>query len=210
MKVGESVRKSIDDWAQGEAESAMLHACNAVDGTAAKRFPRLGSNGRFTRLLRESYDFFGPMGVPGVNLVTTRWPVRVRNPKADGGYPDIADVVYGIHRCTHGHGDELPDGFALVADAAGPGGVTRMSVQRGTVRLSDRVIFALLAVAIVAEENVGQVVPNGYHLTFGGEVLPINDWWGRAADLRIVVGRMNLPSVHMDFTDWMEVASPLK
>jgi hypothetical protein len=36
MNVGESVRKAIDDWEHGELEAAMLHACNAVDGTAKK------------------------------------------------------------------------------------------------------------------------------------------------------------------------------
>jgi hypothetical protein len=46
MNVGDSVRKAIDDWEQGELESSMLHACNAVDGTAKKLYPLLGSNER--------------------------------------------------------------------------------------------------------------------------------------------------------------------
>jgi hypothetical protein len=96
VKIGDSVRKAIDDWEHGEAEAAMLHACNAVDGTASKRYPGEGSNARFTRFLRESYPIFGPMGVPGIDLVATRWPVKVARPKASGGTPDIADVVYGV------------------------------------------------------------------------------------------------------------------
>ena len=36
VDVGNSVRKSIDDFEHGETDAAMLHACNAVDGTAAK------------------------------------------------------------------------------------------------------------------------------------------------------------------------------
>lgn len=59
MKVGDSVRKAIDDWQAGEFESAMLHACNAVDGTAKKIYPNLGSNARFTKLLRDSYSILG-------------------------------------------------------------------------------------------------------------------------------------------------------
>lgn len=27
--------------------------------------------------------------------------------------PDIADVLYHVHRCAHGHGDEVVDGFEL-------------------------------------------------------------------------------------------------
>lgn len=146
------------------------------------------------------------MGAPGIDIVATRWPVKIAKPKAPGGMPDTADVIYGIHRCTHGHGDELPDGFELLPDVAGPHRLTRMQVERGKVRLSDRVIFALLAVTIAASENIGQKVPPTYHLTFAGEPLMINDWWGRTDDLVLLLGREKMPSVKLDFTDWMTVA----
>jgi hypothetical protein len=203
MNIGNSVRKSIDDWQAGDTDAAMLHACNAIDGTAKKIYPNLGSNARFTDLLRANYGIFGPIGVPGINLVTTRWPVKVDRPKAAGGKPDIADVIYGIHRCSHGHGDELPNGFELMPDAAGPPRQTTMRIEKGKVQLSDRVIFGLLAVAIMSPVNADQVVPNGYHLTFAHLTLPINDWWGRAADFPSIAAQELLPQVTLDFGDWM-------
>ena len=204
MNVGNSIRKAIDDWEHGELESAMLHACNAVDGTAKKLYPALGSNERFTRLLRENYGILGPMGAPGINLVETRFPVTVQRPRAAGGTPDIADVIYGIHRCTHGHGDELPSGFELIQDAAGPSRLTHMSIERGKVRLSDRMIFGLLAVAVLSPVNQDQHAPAGYHLTFGESTrLDINDWWGRASDFPAIAAREPLPQVTLDFTSWM-------
>jgi hypothetical protein len=156
MKVGDSVRKAIDDWEQGELESAMLHACNAVDGTGAKLYPGRGSKARFTRLLRENYAIFGPMAAPGIALADTRWPVRVQRPSSPGGKPDIADVIYSIYRCAHGHGDELPDGLDLLPDAAGPDRQTRMLIEKGKVSLSDRVVFGLLAVAVLSPANTDQ------------------------------------------------------
>jgi hypothetical protein len=206
-KVGNSVRKAIDDWSLGEHEFAMLHACNALDGTATKLHPNIGSNARFTRTLRDNYSIFGPMVVPGIDLVNTRWPVKVKRPKASGGLPDIADVIYGVHRCTHGHGGELPDGFGLLSDASGPDRVTRMRVEKGKVQLSDRVIFGLLAVAVFSPVNADQHVPNGYFLSFAGTNLPINEWWGRAADFPVIAANEALPNVLLDFADWMEVAS---
>ena len=149
--VGDSVRKAIDDWSLGDFEFAMLHACNAVDGTAAKAYQQVqGSNARFTNCLRDNYDVLGPMGMPGIDLVNTRWPIKVDRPKAKGSGPDLADVIYGIHRCTHGHGAELPDGFELIANAGGTPEYTRVAVQRGKIQLSDRIIFALVAVAVFA------------------------------------------------------------
>jgi len=204
MDVGNSVRKAIDDWEHGELESAMLHACNAVDGTAKKLYPTDGSNKRFTRLLRENYAILGPMGAPGIDLPETRFPVTVQRPKAPGGQPDIADVIYGIHRCTHGHGDELPDGFALIQDAAGQNRITRMKVEKGKVRLSDRIIFGLLAVAILSPANKDQSVPDSYYLTFGESTkLIINDWWGRESDFPSIAAQDPTPLVKFDFGNWM-------
>lgn len=59
MNIGDSVRKAINDWEDGEVDAAMLHACNAVDGTAKKVYPRLGSAARFTLYLRENYPILG-------------------------------------------------------------------------------------------------------------------------------------------------------
>jgi hypothetical protein len=202
--VGDSIRKSIDDWTLGEQEFAMLHACNAVDGTASKLHPSEGSNARFTRTLRENYSIFGPMAAPGIDLVNTRWPVKVNRPKASGGHADIADVIYGIHRCTHGHGDELPDGFELLPDAGGPDRITRFRIENGKVQLSDRVIFGLLAVAILSPANVDQKIPDGYHLTFAGTMLEINKWIGRAKDFSALAEKEQMPCVVLNFGDWME------
>lgn len=205
MNVGESVRKSIDDWEQDELESAMLHACNAIDGTARKVYPSIpGSNSRFTQLLRDNYAILGPMGAPGIDLEMTRFPVEVKRPKAQGGQPDLADVIYGIHRCVEGHGAELPAGFELLPDSKGPPRLTNMAVRRGKVRLSDRIIFGLLAVAVLSPANDDQRVPDDYYLTFGTDVvLPINEWWGRAGDFGAIVAKDPVPSVRLDFGEWM-------
>lgn len=210
MNVGNSVRKAIDEWELTDFESAMLHACNAVDGTAKKVYPHLveKSNERFTKFLRDHYAILGPMGIPGINLATTRFPVRVRRPKTSDGQPDIADVIYAIHRCGHGHGDEIPDGFELIPDAAGSSNVTLTVVRNGSIRLSDRIVFALIAVAILSPKNVDQRVPEGYYLTYGdSEPFKINEWWGRAQDFRRVLERNSITLITMNFNDWMDSES---
>lgn len=195
MNVGNSVRKSMTDFFDGDAESSMLHACNAIDGTAKKRYPKRGVKDRFTQLIRDHYNIFGPMALPAMDLHAQRWPVSVKNPTATGGGIDTADLIYGIHRCTHGHGDELPQGFELLPNALGELGVTHTIVRvrrlpdDGRVQLSDRVIWGLLAVAVMAPENILQRVPEGFEFIYGrGPVhLNVNDWWGRADDFPAIV-----------------------
>jgi hypothetical protein len=205
VNVGNSIRKAIDDWESGEADAAMLHACNSVDGTAKKTHPKLGSNARFTQLLRDNYGILGPMGMPGINVVETRFPVKLDRPKAPGGKPDLADVIYAIHRCSHGHGEELPGGFELIPDARGPAQNTTVKVVRGAIQLSDRIIFGLIAVAVLSPANKDQHVPDGYYLTFGAtEKLVINEWWGRAANFPAVAAREPMPNVTIDFSEWMK------
>jgi hypothetical protein len=211
VDVGNSVRKAIDDYVADEVDAAMIHACNAVDGTASKLYPALGSNARFTRLLRDNYFILEPMAAPGINLQETRFPVKVERPKAPGGLPDYADVIYGIHRCHHGHGEALPGGFELLRDATGQPGHTSMTVEKkapgmGRVRFSDRAIFGLLAVAVLSPVNADQKVPDGYHFTFGRRPvrLEINDWWGRANGFVAIAALEPMPRVTLDLSTMMD------
>lgn len=204
VDVGRSVTKTIDEIEGGDLESAMLHATNAIDGTAAKQSPKeVGSNRRFTDCLRSNYAILGAMGMPGINLCETRFPVEVARPKAPGGRPDLADVVYGIHRCTHGHGLEMPQGFELRPDFRSGSDNTSILIEKGRVQLSDRILFGLLAVAVMAPENSGQKTPAGYHLTLAGETYVINDWWGRRAEFEKICAPLNTVQVILEFGDWM-------
>lgn len=201
MNVGNSVKKAIVDWSQGELEAAMLHACNAVDGTAKKAYPAISKVGaRFTQLLRDNYAILGPMGAPGLDIANTRWQLKIKSTLGPGSKPDIVDIIYSIHRCCHGHGDELPRGFELLPDAAGPARHTRMRFSDTVVQMSDRMIFGLLAVAIMSPVNSDQQVPDGFYLTFSTVTLPINEWWGRAADFPAVAAQDPAPLVRIVFS----------
>jgi hypothetical protein len=75
----------------------------------------------------------------------------------------------------------------------------------GRVRISDRVIFGLLAVAVLSPANADQTVPDGYHLTFGRRPLrlEINDWWGHATDFPAIAATEPIPRVQLNFAHMM-------
>lgn len=201
------MRLAIDDAGRGEWESAMLHACNAVDGTAAKASPGAGVGKRFVGLLQENADILGRLGLPGIDAERTEFPVRLGT---EFQMRDLASVVYGIHRCTHGHGDELPDGFALLP-AESPGRVVaRIDIESGALQLPTVIIYGLLAVAVLHPVNQGQPIPMAYHLTsnlvsLDGRndtlMMPIHQWWGRAADYREIARAFPPALTRLDFSD---------
>jgi hypothetical protein len=193
--VAESVRKSLADYELGELDFAMMHACMAVDGTSKKLFPDMRKHShRFTRVLRENYDIIGPMGMPGINLETTRWPVII----GDNKEPDVADLIYSIHRCSHGHGDDLPNGFELIREANnGTKRVTTL-IEPGKVRLSDCMIFALLAIAVTSPVNEGLRAPESNFLSFNGAEFLINDLWGRRDYFVSAIQTLSMPSITLD------------
>ena len=150
----------------------MLHACNAVDGTAKKMYPSLGVGARFRKLLRENYNGILEPMVPGINFEKTVFPISISSANGPGGPPDVADVLYVIHRCHHGHGAPLPVGWELIPDSTTEPARTTMNFAgpngQWVVRLSDRIIFGMAAVALLSPANVGQDLENVYlHVQVG-------------------------------------------
>jgi hypothetical protein len=47
MKVGDSVKHSLDHWGKNEWDAAMFHACALSNATGKKRYPQLGVAARF-------------------------------------------------------------------------------------------------------------------------------------------------------------------
>ena len=206
MDVGEAVRRSLDHWERREWDVAIVHAGNAIDGTAKKRYPQLGVAARFKRTTRDSLDIFRVMVAPGIDFDQSRFPIAVKSDLPDGR-PDIADVLYGIHRCGHGHDDELPDGFELTPHGPRPAGVHVW--QSGRIQLPSSAVIGMLAVAVFSPENKGEVIPDGYQLSWYQHVFHICMWWGWQEHFREIVSTAQIPQTTLDFSeswaDWTPV-----
>jgi hypothetical protein len=194
--VADSVRRSLDQWEAKQWDVAMQHACSAVDGTGNKRYPQLGVAGRFKQTVRDSLDVFRVMTQPGIDFDQTRFPVAVKSDLEDGR-PDIADVLYAVHRCSRGHTDELPKGFELTP--AGPRAAGVHIWRTGKIQLPAAAVIGLLAIAVLAPENKGQDIPDGYTLSWNQHVLQINGWWGWQDHFREIISASQFPQNTLDF-----------
>ncbi len=183
----------------------MVHACNAVDGTAKQRYPQLGIANRFKSTIRDALDIFGVMAAPSVDFQQTRFPIAVKSDLPDGR-PDIADVLFGIYRWNHGHEDELPNGYELTPHGPRPLGLHIW--REGKIQLPAASAIGLLAVAVFAPENKGQQIPDGYTLSWFQYVFPICIWWGWQDHFREIVGSSEIARSTLDFAESWENWTP--
>lgn len=203
MNVGDSVACAIDDFEAKKIDSSLLHACNAVDGTASKLArSKQGNKERFTAFLRDYYWLLEPMVTPGINLVDTRFGnISLANNPA----PDLADIVYKEFRCRHAHGQEVPPNLSLLR---GPriteeGPFQVMALGEGILNILDSLCMGLVAAAVLSPENRDQTTTPGHWFSLGGVQYSLNEWWGRAEDFRPIAASHNLVRVKLEgLEDW--------
>jgi hypothetical protein len=205
MSVGDSVRQSLDHWGRRSWDGALQHACTAADATAKKRYPQIGVATRFKRTIRDSLDIFHVMTAPGIDFEKSRFPIAVKSDLPDGR-PDIADVLYGIHRSGHDHSDELPHGYELT-----PHGSKSSSVhiwRNGKIQLPASAALGVLAVVVFAPENKGEPIPINYQLSWYQHTFQINAWWGWDEHFREIVSVAQFSKLPLDFAELWDDWSP--
>ncbi|BBX64033.1 hypothetical protein MSAS_32070 [Mycobacterium saskatchewanense] len=205
MEVGDSVRRSLDHWERRQWDAALAHACNAVDATAKKRYPQSGVASRFKLTIREAMDIFRMMAAPGIDFEQSRFPVAVKSDLPDGR-PDVADVLFGVHRRGHGHDDDLPNGFELTPH--GPRPQSAHLWRSGKIQLPASVVIGLLAIAVFAPENKGETIPDGYQLSWYQYPFPICLWWGWQDHFREIIGTAHIPHAALDFSGFWDEWTP--
>jgi len=186
VRIQKSIKKAIDELNIEDYEAAMLHVCNAIDGTAQKKNGAISSKSLFVDFIRGYYDYIGAMtGTYFLDYKNINWPVTVQRPSGAGGKTDLADFLYSIHRCKHAHGTALPDGFEFHADIKSNSQTTTFSFKPEKVRLSDRFIWALIAIVVLEPVNRDLVDGelDGYYINLGNKKYLMNDWWGRLNDI---------------------------
>lgn len=190
--IGEHVAATIDCFSRSELDFAMLHACVAVDGTAKKVYPSVGSRKRFVQFLRDYYWVIEPTAMPGFDLELSRFG---NIPLGKVLRPDWAEIVYEVHRCAHAHGDQVRPGFELV-----PGvglSVKSGKIGQGVFEMPNHVPFGLIFAAVLSSVNADEKIADNYFLTIGHldfsnfTQLPISDWWGGEDDFRPIARRHN-------------------
>lgn len=173
----------------------MWHACEALDETARKRYPTLGVAARFKRTVRDDLDIFTALTAPDIDFYNSRFPVPVQTDTADGR-PDIADLLFGMHRYLHGHETELPAGAEVTPHMDG---VPMFHISEGRLQLRASAVLGLLGIAVFAPENRGEQIPGSYQLGWQQHVFHVCGWWGWQDHFREILRSSPIPQYALDF-----------
>jgi hypothetical protein len=205
VTVGEQVQSSLDHFSAGEGRSAMWHATAALDETASKRYPSLEPALRFKRTVRDDLDIFAAMTAPDIDFVNSRFPVPVPSDGADQR-PDIADVLYAVHRYLHEDENALAAGCEITAHAEG---VPMFEIARGRLWLRASAVLGLLGIAVFSAENTGEQIPDPYQLGWRQHVFHVCGWWGWQNHFREIVSLTEIPQSTLDFAEEWDTWGPV-
>ena len=87
----------------------------------------------------------------GLNLVDTRFSnIKLRKTASS----DFAEIIYEVFRCSHAHGDEVSPSFKVTISKGEF--LSRWTLAEGELHMPDRVVWALLAVAVFSQVNRGE------------------------------------------------------
>lgn len=155
MKIAQHIKQSLEAAGNHDLEQAILSACIAVDGTAAKMYPSEKQVGtRFRRFIDEHIDIIELM-FGGINLKETLFPFK--NNKGVVGL-SFADIIYEKFRCNLAHGSELPDGFGLAVQIAEYVQQFDIDIIKQSMTLPQSAIYALGLTCVLAPVNSDQKI----------------------------------------------------
>jgi len=193
------VRRSLDHWSGQEWRQALWHATAALEETASKRYPSLDPAARFKQTVHDDVDVFGAMAGPDIDFGGSRFPLPVETHSPDGR-PDIADVLYAVHRYLHGDDTAMPAGCEVQPHAQV---VPMFHIAGGRLWLRSSAALGLLAIAVFSPENRGEPIPGSYHLGWQQQIFHIVGWWGWRVHFRDIVANAAVTRYGLDFgAEW--------
>jgi hypothetical protein len=198
VKIEDRVRLAFDLGLNKEFLPMLSFALPAVEASAKKKF---GAGGRtsFLRLIRENYDVFHWFSGSFLDFGLLRFPTL--DPKLTDGRvvdrPDLAQVLYYLHRCSLAHGQELGENCSILPRK--PDGSFDFQIDKvgNGVRLPEPIAWGLLASVVLEPINADPESRSGNFFTLGlapnTYFLNVDLFWGAKDRVKKVVAKYETP-----------------
>jgi len=150
MPLADRINEALKYISLGNAESALVPACIAVDATAEKSYPKIKFVGeRYMKFIQENLALITKASFAAITFsgsLRQKWSHPDLKPSADGFY-SFEEIVYHMVRCSLIHNGELPD--KVHVHTSNKWEVT----ADGTLWLPNGLPFGLVLAAIAAPVN---------------------------------------------------------
>lgn len=200
MDVGRQVLIAIEDGvrrASGRNEAALLHACLAIDATARLVYPKMKVGQRYIQCIRDYMWIIEPMMGVGLNLIDTKFDnMSIKTERGTIYSPDFAELIYHNFRNHLAHGEEISSNFSVTLTHAPD--ISAWYIGPDEVHMPDRIIWALLSVAVFSRVHRHIKTTGDHSLTFRNIEFRVSEWWGREDEIRPMFVSENTPRVKLD------------
>lgn len=206
MKTQNHVIYSIDAFERGEKDNSLLHACIAIDSTAQKLFNTSHSTSHNHKECIRRYYWLMQYFLPGINYTKTMFSnITIVNQYGKTiANPDLADLIYHIHRCNETHGKETSKNYQLLPSVFNADGCI-LKLEEGVVQISERIVWALLAISVFSKVNSSLQSEGDYYLlSCSNNNFAIKDYWGKEKEVEAILTQHQLISVELKGLDGLQ------
>jgi hypothetical protein len=186
MRIEDRVRLAFDLGLNRDFLPMLAIALPAIDESAKRKWKKGGKLG-FLKFLRENYDVLQWFSANVINYSEMRFPtidVDFTDNKSVER-PDLAEVVYHVHRCCLAHGQDISSNFEITPRRADGSVEFKISKDGKFLHLPESIAWGLLAAVVLDPINSDLQSRSGNYFTVVFEqntyFLNVDLFWGEKA-----------------------------
>ena len=163
-------------------------ALPAIEESAKRKWGR-GGKSTFLKFLRENYDVLQWFSGSAIDFSVMRFPT-IDPIFTDGktiDRPDLAEILYYIHRCALADGQDISENFGIIPRSADGGIGFNISKDGKFLNLPEPIAWGVLASVVFDSVNLDLQSRSGNHFTLSFEqntyFLNVDLFWGEKVKL---------------------------
>ncbi len=191
MSIGKRVSEAFVQLLNGDAEAALMQICAPIDKTAKLEASQSGKKpgkkhnkgigARYKSFVHRNMDIITGVGLWGPMLAGVRLPYTHPDIQCQpDGTCSLEEIIWHVIRCGLYHEAELPNDIVFTDSELGGGNKS----PAGVLKLPKNLVYGLIMAVVGSPVNKSQTFDDSYCIRIHGENYFLNDWWGKAAQLR--------------------------
>ncbi len=185
MSVAKRIAEAIDKMCEGDAESALIPTCIALDATSRAQYPGVPNNEAYKRFVSDNLALITRVTSGGHVAITDRFRFYYNHPDLkpdERGFCTIEQILYHVVRCGLLHEARLPATLNFTDEGVFKSG-------GGKLILPASLVNGLIAAVVGSPGDSDETIPSRYAFVIAGREVPLNGLWGKKDEmLRLFAG----------------------